>query len=387
MSDLGYKKKIARAIIDTARTIYDEEIIPLHRPVFGVDEIDQVTKCIQSNFVSSVGKHVEEFEDSVASYTGMKHAIATVNGTSALHIILSVLDCNYACEVICPALTFVATPNSITYTGATPSFVDVDRETLGMSPSSLLEYLEKNAERRDGLTLNRETGKEITACIPMHTFGNPARIRELKEIAEAWHIDIIEDAAEALGSFTSGAHVGHETRASALSFNGNKIITTGGGGMVLTNDSELAEKIRHRATTSKVPHPYLFVHDEIGFNYRLPSLNAALGISQMKHLPRFLREKERVAQIWKGLAEMLNLHFVKPLDGDTSNNWLNAILVPDAKTRDDVLQATNKAGIMTRPVWTLMCDLPMYRNCQRSTLDNSRYLYDRIINLPSSVPH
>ena len=394
MNQSGSKSKsmssaddISQAIIRRARAIYSEEFIPLHRPVFDAAEVSMVTETIESNFVSSVGRHVADFENSVKAFTGHEYAIATVNGTSALHLILSVIGCDSTSEVICPALTFVATANAVSYTGAAPSFVDSDLDTLGMSPDALRNYLEHAARVESGVCFNKATGKRILACLPMHTFGLPCRTPELASICEDWNLILIEDCAEALGSFHSSSHLGAEGLASAFSFNGNKIITTGGGGMVVTNDAQVADSLRHRATTAKVPHAYLFDHDEVAYNYRMPSLNAAMGVAQMKKLPKFLQQKRQIAGLWRDVAIEAQVEFVDELPGSSTNYWLNAFLLPSREVRDQVLETTNASGVMTRPVWTLMHRLNMYRKCSRGPLPNSEFLADRILNVPSSVPN
>jgi perosamine synthetase len=368
------------------RSLYGEGFIPLHRPIFEGNERQYLIECIDSNFVSSVGKKVNEFEEKVAEFTNVRFAVATVNGTAALHVALMLAGVRRDDEVISQALTFVATCNALSYAGALPVFVDVDRDTMGMSPAALLDFLIHNTEKRDGETWNRITGRRIAACVPMHTFGIPCRIEEIMEICAEWNIALIEDAAESLGSFVGDRHTGSFGIFGTLSFNGNKIITTGGGGMILTDDESLAKRARHITTTAKIPHPYEFVHDEIGYNYRLPNLNAALGCAQMEGLSHFLGVKQQIALRYRGFFKSLGVEMASELSGTSTNNWLNTLILPDIQTRDDFLAYTNENGIMTRPVWRLMPELEMFRKCQHDGLENSRWLAERIVNIPSSVP-
>lgn len=375
--------------IDTiafARSIYGDGFVPLHRPVFEGNERKYLVDCVDSNFVSSVGKKVNEFENKVAKFINSNFAIAMSNGTSALHIAIKLADVLPGDEVITQALTFIATCNAIKYSNAEPVFVDVDLDTMGMSPNALLNFLEKNTEIKAGKLFNRITGRRISACIPMHTFGFPCRIKEIAEICNDWGINLIEDAAESLGSFVGKKHTGTFGKMATLSFNGNKVITTGGGGMLLTDDIELARKAKHMSTTSKVTHPYEFVHDEIGFNYRMPNINASLGCAQMERLEDFLGEKRRVANQWRSFFKNKNTLFVNAIDGNKANHWLNAIVLDSKIERDKFLEITNENGIMTRPVWRLMNQLDMFKHCYADDLQNSYWLQDRIVNIPSSVP-
>ena len=373
-------------VIALVRETYGEGFIPLHRPVFEGNEKQYLLDCIDSNFVSSVGAKVVEFEQQVAAFTGSKHAIATVNGTAALHVALQLAGVHRGDEVISQALTFIATCNALSYAGAYPVFVDVDRDTLGLSPVALRRWLSANAVIRDGQAYNRATGRRIAACVPMHTFGFPARIREIVATCEEYGIAVVEDAAESLGSYANGRHTGTFGKLATLSFNGNKTITTGGGGMIVTDDDALAKRAKHLTTTAKIPHPFEFVHDEVGYNYRLPNLNAALGCAQMERLPDMLAIKAGVAVRYAELFAGSNVHFVQPLDGDVANRWLNAIVLASEEERDQFLQYTNARGVMTRPVWRLMSRLEMYKHCQHDGLENSYWLEARVVNLPSSVP-
>ncbi|MDB3952203.1 LegC family aminotransferase [Gammaproteobacteria bacterium] len=369
-----------------AKKIYGDNFIPLHRPVFEGNERKYLVDCIDSNFVSSVGEKVNQFEKEIAKFTGSKYAIATVNGTAALHIAVELAGVKAGDEVITQALTFIATCNAISYIGAKPLFIDVDIDTMGLSPDSLKTFLEKNAEKRPDGTYNKNSGKKISACVPMHTFGFPCRIQEIATICSNWDIPLIEDAAESLGSYVDNEHTGTFAQLATLSFNGNKVITTGGGGMIITNDIALAKKAKHITTTAKIAHPYEFFHDEIGYNYRMPNLNAALGCAQLERLEESLLEKARVASQWSDFFKVRGVNFVQAIKGSNANHWLNAIILDSKKERDIFLKFTNKNNVMTRPVWTLMSKLPMFQDCQTDGLKNSLWLEDRVVNIPSSVP-
>ncbi|MDC0893271.1 LegC family aminotransferase [Pseudomonadales bacterium] len=372
--------------LEVAREIFGNDFIPLHRPVFEGNERQYLIDCIDSNFVSSVGEKVIEFEGKVAEFTGSKHAIATVNGTAALHVAIELAGVCSGDEVISQALTFVATCNAISYSGAVPIFVDVDLDTMSLSPSSLKAFLEENAEKRASGTFNKLSGKRISACVPMHTFGFPCRIAEIVEICADWDIALIEDVAESLGSYVGNRHTGTFGSMATLSFNGNKVITTGGGGMIITNDSELAKRAKHITTTAKVPHPYEFVHDEIGYNYRMPNLNAALGCAQMERLNEILAIKTKLADQWGVFFDQNDVRFVRAIDENKANHWLNTLVLDSREERDNFLKFTNDNGVMTRPIWTLMSRLSMFKECQTDGLENSLWLEDRVVNIPSSVP-
>jgi perosamine synthetase len=376
-----------RVIVDFARSIFGTEgFIPLHRPVFEGNERKYLVDCIDSNFVSSVGIRVTEFERQVAEFTGARFAIATVNGTAALHAAMLLIGVQRDDEVISQALTFIATCNALSYAGAHPVFVDVDRDTMGMSPQALGRFLARHAEKRGGHAWNKRTGRRISACAPMHTFGLPLRIEEIAAICAEWGIALVEDAAESLGSYVGQRHTGTFGQISTLSFNGNKVITTGGGGMIVTNDEQLAKRAKHITTTAKVPHPYEFVHDEVGYNYRLPNLNAALGCAQMERLPEFLQAKTELAERYGAFFDSLGITFARARTGTTANCWLNAIVLNSLAERETFLAYTNDNGIMTRPIWKLMIHLSMFRDCQHDGLENSLWLADRAVNIPSSVP-
>lgn len=362
------------------------DLIPLHEPRFRGKEKQYLLDTIDSTFVSSVGGYVEEFERKVVEYTGVRHAIATVNGTAALHTALILAGVKQDDEVITQSFTFVATCNAIRYCNAEPVFVDVDRETLGLSGESLTTFLEENAEvRNDGICWNRKTGRPIRACVPMHTFGHPVHLNEIRQVCDRYNITLVEDAAESLGSFYKEQHTGVIGKLAALSFNGNKIITTGGGGMVLTNDDELAFRAKHITTTARVPHQWAVEHDGIGFNYRLPNLNAALGVAQMEQLPEFVKNKRDLATRYNSWCAQNGVCFIKEPSGSHSNYWLNAILIEDRKQRDAMLAYTNTKQVMTRPAWTPMHKLPMFAGNYRGNLESTEWIMDRVLNIPSST--
>jgi len=373
--------------IDFIQSLYQtNNSIPLHEPKFIGNEKKYLNECIDSTFVSSVGKFVDEFEEMVARFSGAKYAVATSNGTSALHIGLKLVGVDGSCEVITQPLTFVATVNAISYCNAKPIFVDVDRETLGLSPSKLKEFLEEFATfNENGECINKSTNKIIKACMPMHTFGHPCKIDEIVEICDSYNIAVVEDAAESLGSYYKGKHTGLFGKVGVFSFNGNKIITAGGGGMLVFDDEQLAKKAKHITTTSKVPHPYEYIHDEIGYNYRITNLAAALGVAQMENLQLFIDKQRYLASIYKDYFKDTNIEFIKEPKDSKSNYWLNTVMLKDKQTRDEFLKYTNDNGIMTRPIWRLMNKLDMFKEAQTGNLDNSKWLEDRVVNIPSSV--
>ncbi|MBD9355068.1 LegC family aminotransferase [Methylomonas albis] len=372
--------------VDFVREIYQTDtFIPLHEPRFAGNEKQYLLDVIDSTFVSSVGPYVSEFETKIGEYTGAKHAVATVNGTAALHIALLLAGVEPGDEVITQAVTFVATCNAIHYCGAEPVFVDIDAATLGLSPTALSNFLECYGERRDGGIYNKSSGKRIAACLPMHTFGHPCELTGLLKVCDGHGIPLVEDAAEALGSRLNGQHCGTFGKLGVLSFNGNKIITTGGGGMILTDDEDLARRAKHLTTTAKMPHAWKFAHDQIGYNYRMPNLNAALGLAQLEQLPSFVECKRALAERYRDWAQANGAHIFAEPTSAQSNYWLNALLLDDMQQRDAFLEYSNAQGVMTRPLWELMPDLPMYQHCQRDSLAQSRYLADRLVNVPSSV--
>jgi aminotransferase in exopolysaccharide biosynthesis len=373
--------QLIRFIRDQYRT---EDFISVHAPVFTGKERDYVTDTIDSTFVSSVGAYVDRFERDIAAYTGSARAVATVNGTAALHIALKLAGVQRGELVITQPLTFVATCNAIRYCNADPVFVDVDRHTLGLSPMALEAWLNHNAiVGEDGLCHTID-GKVVRACVPMHTFGHPVELDALIDVCARWNLVLVEDAAESLGSFYKGRHTGSFGLLGALSFNGNKIITTGGGGMVLAGEP-LGTRAKHLTTTAKQPHPYEYVHDEVGYNYRLPNINAALGCAQLERLEGFIATKRQLAARYAEYFKGSDLQFVTEPPDCRSNYWLNAVICNDQKQRDALLQATNDKGVMTRPIWALMNHLSIYANCLKGDLTNAEWLKTRVVNLPSGV--
>jgi len=379
-------KAVAKAIADVARP-EGKAFVPLHEPEFSGREREFVLDAIDSTFVSSVGAYVDRFEEKLAEFCGVGRAVVTVNGTAALHTCLVLSGVRPEEEVILPALTFVATANAVSYAGAVPHFADSEEATLGIDPDKLGAYLEDLAEsRRDGC-YNRKTGRRIAAVVSMHTYGHPVRLAELMAIAEQWSIPVVEDAAESLGSYYDGKHTGGFGLCSALSFNGNKIMTTGGGGAILTNDKGLADRAKHLTTTAKVPHRWRYDHNEIGYNYRMPNLNAALGLAQLERMPEFLNRKRELARRYADtFADVEEVRFVTEPEGCTSNYWLNTLVIKPSteSTLDEILEATNEAGLMTRPAWTPMHELKMYANSPRMDLSVADGLAQCLFNIPSS---
>lgn len=373
---------LIRFVRDQYRT---DEFIPLHAPVFRGRERELVLDTIDSTFVSSVGAYVDRFEKDMAEFTASPRAVAVMNGTAALHIALKLADVVPGDLVVTQSLTFVATCNAIAYCSAEPLFVDVDRHTLGLSPTALEEWLSEHALIDDhGDCRTRVGHRRIRACLPMHTFGHPVELDALTAVCERWHLILVEDAAESLGSYYKGRHTGNFGRIGVLSFNGNKIMTTGGGGMLLT-DEDIGKRAKHLTTTAKIPHPYEFVHDEVGYNYRLPNLNAALGCAQLEQLPDFLASKRTLATRYIEFFKDSDLQPIVEPVGCRSNYWLNGVICQDGEQRDALLKSTNEAGVMTRPIWTLMTRLPLYTNAPRGPLVNAEWLEARVVNLPSSV--
>ncbi len=375
-----------KEITDFIHQLYwTEEFVPLSVPRFIGNEKKYLEECIDSTYVSSVGPFVDRFEAEIARYTGAERAVVCVNGTNALHMALLLAGVERGEEVLTQSLTFIATCNAISYLGAHPVFIDVDRETLGLSPDALEAWLERYAFLTQGVCRNRRTGRRIRACVPMHTFGHPARIEEIAAICQKWGLELVEDAAESIGSRFHGKHTGTFGRIGALSFNGNKTLTTGGGGMLLFNDPELGARAKHLTTQAKVPHRWEFRHDAVGYNYRMPNINAALGCAQLEQLDILIKSKREVAAAYERFfADRPDIQFVTEPEGSFSNYWLCAILLPSRKEREAFLEYSNDHGIMTRPVWELMTDLPMFEGCERDKQQNTRWLADRLVNLPSS---
>jgi aminotransferase in exopolysaccharide biosynthesis len=373
---------LIRFVRDQYRT---DDFIPLHAPVFRGRERELVLDTIDSTFVSSVGGYVDRFEKDMAEFTASPRAVAVMNGTAALHIALKLADVVPGDLVVTQSLTFVATCNAIAYCSAEPLFVDVDRHTLGLSPTALDAWLSEHALIDDhGDCRTRIGHRRIRACLPMHTFGHPVELDSLIAVCERWNLILVEDAAESLGSYYKGRHTGNFGKIGVLSFNGNKIMTTGGGGMLLT-DEDIGKRAKHLTTTAKIPHPYEFVHDEVGYNYRLPNLNAALGCAQLEQLPAFLASKRTLAARYIEFFKDSDLQPIVEPVGCRSNYWLNGVICQDGEQRDALLKSTNEAGVMTRPIWTLMTRLPLYTNALRGSLDNAEWLEARVVNLPSSV--
>ena len=379
-SGLNFKE-----LVSFAHGLYGVGSVPLHRPVFEGNEISYLTDCVNSNFVSSVGVYVDRFEDQLKNITGVSHVIAMANGTAALHMALLATNVQVDDEVITQSVTFVATCNAIRYAGAWPVFVDVDEDTMSLSPQSLRQFLEQNASRENGQVVNRSSGRVIRAVIPMHTFGFPGRASEIRAICDEWGLILIDDAAEALGSYDEHGHVGIQAHVATLSFNGNKVVTTGGGGAIFTNSDDIAALARHLSTTAKVTGEGYFDHDMVGYNFRLPALNAALGVAQLERLETMLDQKREIEAAWDRFLSDCGYETVKPRSGTRTNNWLTTFLVKDRSERDSLLDYANHHGVMLRPMWRLMSSLPMFEDCQTDGLKVSKWLEDRVVNLPSSV--
>ena len=377
----SYKK-----ITDFIHDLYGAPEVPLHAPCFIGNEKKYLAECVDTTFVSSVGQFVDRFEEKMAQYTGAERAVTCVNGTNALHLALLLVGVARGDEVLTQALTFIATCNAIRYIDAHPVFLDVDQSTMGLSPDAMREWLSKNAEVKDSQCFNKNTQRRIKACVPMHTFGHPARIDEIAAVCEEYHIELVEDAAESLGSLYKGQHTGLFGRVGVISFNGNKTITTGGGGMLLLNNEELGAQAKHLTTQAKVPHRWEFIHDRIGYNYRMPNINAALGCAQLEHLEEFVLNKRETAKKYHAFFATIDDmdYFLEP-ENCRSNYWLNTILLKDRQAQQDFLQYTNAHGIMTRPAWQLMNRLEMFKGCETDGLKHTQWLEERIVNIPSSV--
>lgn len=362
--------------------------LALHEPEFSGKELEYVTDCIDTGWVSSVGSYVDRFERDLAGFTGAAHAIATSNGTAALHTCMLLAAVEPGDEVLLPTLTFIATANAVSYVGAIPHFVDSEDISLGIDAAKLDEYLREEAQIVDGVCRNRRTGARIRALVVMHVFGHPADLDALADVASRWQLILIEDAAESLGSLYHGRHTGNVGALAALSFNGNKVVTTGGGGAVLTNDPVLARHAKHLTTTARVPHRWSFLHDEVGYNYRLPNINAALGCAQLLRLPHAIERKRRLAERYAvAFSGVDHVRLLREPVGTCSNYWLNAIVLEPqcAGHREELLRALNDAGLMSRPIWTLMHRLPMYAAFPRMSVGVAEDLEGRVINLPSSA--
>ena len=379
---------LSNKIINGIRTVAGKKNLPLHEPRFDENEIKNLQKCIDSSYVSTVGKYVDIFEKNISDFTGAKYAIAVVNGTSALHLALKLVGVDRNHEVICPSLTFIGTVNAISYLGAKPHFVDCEEETLGIDPLALSNWLEVISIKKGNKTFNKKTGRLISAIIPMHTYGHPAKIDQLLKISKEYNLNLVEDAAESLGSFYNKKHTGTFGKIGILSFNGNKIITTGGGGALLTDDSSLAKKAKHISTTAKVPHKWRYIHNEIGFNYRLPNINAALGCAQFEKIEIFLNSKRDLFNKYNEVFDSIEgIKLFKEPENSKSNYWLQTIILENGYENEFeiILENTNRNNIMTRPAWDLIHELEMYLDCPRSPLPVSKSLSKRIINIPSSA--
>ncbi len=366
-------------------TFRTEEFIPLHAPVFGGNEKKYLNECIDSTFVSSVGKFVDQFEEEVANFTGAKYAIATSNGTAALHIALLMSGVNRNDEVITQPLTFIATVNAMSYIGAKPIFIDVDKDTLGLSPEKLEHFLTQNTKMVNGECINNTSKRKIKAIVPMHTFGLPLKIDEIVSICNRYNIKVVEDAAESLGSYYKEQHTGTFGLLGTFSFNGNKTITTGGGGMIVTNDANIAQKAKHITTTAKIPHKWDYEHDMVGYNYRLPNINAALGCAQIEKLPEILEQKRTLSNQYQAFFKGTKLQYINENKDSISNYWLNAIVLENLEERNAFLKETNENGVMTRPIWKLMNTLTMHMNAQKGNLENAEWFEKRVVNIPSSA--
>ena len=376
-----------KKITDFIHDMYEnQDFVPLAVPVFIGNEKKYLDECINTTFVSSVGKFVDRFEEETAKYTGAKKAVVCVSGTNALHMSLMLAGVQRGDEVLTQALTFIATCNALSYIDAHPVFIDVDKDTMGLSPVAVREWLAKNSEQKNGECYNKNTGRRVKACVPMHTFGHPVHLDELVEVCNEYHIELVEDAAESLGSLYKGQHTGTFGKVGAISFNGNKIITTGGGGMMLFNDEELGAYAKHITTQAKVPHRWEFRHDHIGYNYRMPNINAALGCAQLEHIEEYVASKRETAKAYEEFfKDIPEIEFFVDTPDMRSNYWLNAVILKDKDAQQDFLEYTNDNGVMTRPIWELMNRLPMFEKCENDGLKNTIWFADRVVNIPSSV--
>ena len=363
-----------------------QDFVPLAVPVFIGNEKKYLNECIDTTFVSSVGKFVDRFEEDTARYTGCKRAVVCVSGTNALHMSLMLAGVQRDDEVLTQALTFIATCNALSYIGAHPVFIDVDRDTMGLSPKAVREWLANNSEQKNGECYNKNTGRRVKACVPMHTFGHPVHLDELVEVLKEYNIELVEDAAESIGSLYKGKHTGTFGKVGALSFNGNKTITTGGGGMMLFNDEELGAYAKHITTQAKKPHRWEFRHDHIGYNYCMPNINAALVCAQLEHIEEYVASKRETAKAYEEFfKDIPEIEFFVDTPDTRSNYWLNVVILPNKEEQINFLTQTNDNGVMTRPVWELMNRLPMFEKCENDGLKNTIWFADRVVNIPSSV--
>lgn len=383
---MGQTTKYSHIINHIKSLFPNQSFIPLHEPRFIGNEKKYVADAIDSTFVSSVGAYVNRFEEMMQDITGAKYAIATVNGTAALHMALIVAGVKQGDEVLSQDLTFIATANAISYIGAKPVFLDIDRKTLGLSAEKLEAFLQEFGQRADGVTFNSKTGNRIAACVPMHSFGFPCEIDRIAAICQEWNIPLVEDAAESLGSYYKGKHTGKFGLLGTFSFNGNKTVTCGGGGAIVTNDERIAKLAKHLTTQAKTPHAWEFNHDYIGYNYRLPNLNAALACAQLEQLNAFVENKRELAENYKNFFEgIVGVEFVEEGEDAKANYWLNTLLLESKEERDAFLAEANCNGVMTRPAWTLMHKLPMFQDCLKGDLEVSQWIEERLVNIPSSI--
>jgi len=370
---------------NNVKQFYGKEFVPLHEPTFNEKEVEYVTDCIKTGWVSSVGAYVNRLEEDLAKFVGAKRAVAVVNGTAALHIALKVAGVKAEDEVLMPSLTFIATANAVSYLGAVPHFIDVSFHTLGVDAEKLKIYLEQIGTTKNNQLYNRETGRRISAVVPMHTFGHAVDIEGLLKVCDMYNVTLVEDAAESLGTYYKGKHTGSFGKVSAISFNGNKIMTTGGGGAIVTDDDAIADYAKHLTTTAKIPHRWAYEHDEIGFNYRMPNLNAALGCAQLEKMPMFIQQKRDLTKHYEQwLSNLEGVHLFQEPENTRSNYWLQTILLDEQINRDVVLSFLNEQGVMSRPIWTPMHHLAIYQNCPKSDLNVTEQLNRRVVNIPST---
>ncbi|AUS85402.1 aminotransferase DegT [Lysinibacillus sp. YS11] len=370
---------------DNVKRYYGKDFVPLHEPTFNEKEVEYVTDCIKTGWVSSVGAYVNRLEEDLAKFVGVKRAVAVVNGTAALHIALKVAGVKAEDEVLMPSLTFIATANAVSYLGAVPHFIDVSFHTLGVDADKLQIYLEQIGTTKNNQLYNRETGRRISALVPMHTFGHAVDIEGLLKVCDMYNVTLVEDAAESLGTYYKGKHTGSFGKVSAISFNGNKIMTTGGGGAIVTDDDAIADYAKHLTTTAKIPHSWAYEHDEIGFNYRMPNLNAALGCAQLEKMPTFIQQKRELTKHYeRWLSNLEGVHLFKEPANTRSNYWLQTILLDEQINRDEVLSFLNERGVMSRPIWKPMHHLAIYQNCPKSDLNVTEQLNRSVVNIPST---
>ena len=373
-------------IVEFIKDLYPQmNPVLLHCPQFLGNEKKYLNECIDTQFVSYVSHFVTDMEEKIKEITGAKYALAMVNGTEALHMALVSSGIGEGDEAITQSLTFAATAAAIVHSGASPIFIDVDRKTMGMSPVALKNFLENETERKNGIVINKKTGKYIRAVVPMHTFGHPCKIDEIKQICDEYNLLLIEDSAESLGSYYKGKHTGTFGNVGILSFNGNKLVTTGGGGMLITNDETIASRAKYISTTAKKPHRWEFFHTEAGYNLRMPGINAAVGFAQLEYFEKSLENKRETARIYAEFFDFIGIDFITEPQDCKSNYWLNAIMLKDRNERDEFLEYANDNGIQCRPIWTLMHKLPPYEKYQRTDMTNSEFFEDRIVNIPSSI--